>query len=93
MNDPSIEQVREAANDFFDALNADPGIMTLGQAVNDAAWNLYNTLNPNIAKAKRQAATPHDHQDYCLGCQSITDMWVEDTTKCDVCRTPFETGY
>ena len=91
--EPSIEQVRDAANDFFDALNADSGILTLGQAVNDAAWKLYNTINPNIAKAKHQAAHPHDHQDYCEGCQSTTDMWIEDTTRCDVCREKYPDGY
>lgn len=36
---------------------------------------------------------PHDHQDYCEGCQSITDMWIEDATRCEVCRTKYPNGY
>ena len=46
-----------------------------------------------INKIKNQRENPHDHQDYCMGCQSTTDMWIEDVTRCDVCREKYPNGY
>lgn len=120
-----VREIREASHDFFDALNADPGILTLGPEVNEAAWKLHRVIEKNAepmeiceecgcelegkacgyhpdcgaCNLRRSEATesarqhPHDHQDYCEGCQSVTDMWIEDTTKCEVCRTPYPNGY
>jgi hypothetical protein len=50
-------------------------------------------MTSNIEKIKNQAENPHDHQDYCTGCQSTTDMWIEDVTRCDVCREKYPNGY
>jgi len=127
--EPSIEQIKEVAKKLFQAIGADPGALSLGPEVRDAAWELHYLLNPEEeaamlkeeqrlalcgvndlciagldhdgdclipdrrAKAKHQAAHPHDHQDYCEGCQSMTDMWVEDTTRCEVCREKYPDGY
>ena len=43
-------------------------------------------MTSNIEKIKNQRENPHDHQSYCKGCKSITDMWIEDVTRCDVCK-------
>lgn len=42
-----IEEVREAANNLFEAIVADPAVISLGKAVNEAAWSLYYVLNPD----------------------------------------------
>ena len=97
MTNPSIEEIRESVNKLFSAISSSPAAMMLGSEAKDAAWELNALINPKeentAAKVKQQAENPHDHQDYCEGCQSMTDMWIEDTTKCEVCRTRYPDGH
>jgi hypothetical protein len=92
-NEPSIEQIKEAAKKLFQVIGSDPGALSLGPEVRDAAWELHYLLNNPEDKIKNQAENPHDHQDYCMGCQSMTEMWIEDVTRCEVCREKYPDGY
>jgi hypothetical protein len=78
-----MDKIREAAKDFFGALNADPGSLTLGPEVKEAAWALHEVLNPS----------PHDHQSYCVTCSIETDWDPDSTSNCVVCGEKYPDRY
>jgi len=46
MTNPSIEEIREAVNKLFQAINESPATMMLGGSARDAAWELDKLINP-----------------------------------------------
>jgi len=96
----NIDEIREAVNKLFSAISSSPAVMMLGSEATEAAWELDALINPKeddggdkAAKIKNQAENPHDHQDYCEGCQSNTDMDIDDITRCGVCYEKYPNGY